>query len=200
MVREAALYARLSAFEHRLALLERELTESRAQAASDALTGLANRRSIEESFRELQARGSSVVVALLDLDDFKTINDTFGHALGDAALTVTGKALTQAVRQNDVVGRLGGDEFVILMIDVTLAQAEHRLRLVLSTLAVTPAFLYGQQAWFSASCGAATIKDDDNLSSLLRRADHALYQAKRLGKNRVVCADHGAPKAAPSGL
>src|ERR671912_934349 len=98
---------------------------------------------------------------------FKRINDNLGHSCGDAVLTVISRTLTQAVRQQDIVGRLGGDEFIILMLDVTVPQAEHRLRQILSNLAAAPVMIDAEQAWFSVSCGAAKINDQDNLSSLL---------------------------------
>lgn len=185
--------ARMAALEERVVRLERELTETRVQASSDALTGVANRRSIEEAFTALRISGNRVVVALLDLDDFKAINDSFGHSMGDHVLVTTGKTLTHTVRPEDLVGRLGGDEFVVVLRDVTVGQAEHRLRHMLSLLSATPVVLHDQQAWFTASCGVTALAEGDTLSTLLRRADLALYRAKRSGKDCVVSQEHHLP-------
>jgi diguanylate cyclase len=192
--REARWRARLTEVEQRVDVLAKELEQKSALASFDPLTGVENRRGVEAKFAYLQSRASQLVVALIDLDGFKHINDTYGHSAGDELLVAVAKGLRDSVRSEDVVGRMGGDEFVLLLEHVTLRQAEHRLRTVLESLArsvegVIPA--QGVTPAVSASCGVAELSAGDTLASLLKRADDALYDAKRLGKSRVVA------KAAP---
>jgi diguanylate cyclase len=128
------------------------------------------------------------VLVLLDVDDFKKINDTHGHAIGDRVLVAVASALRTAVRSNqDLVARIGGDEFAVLAIGLTLRQAESRFQNFISKLAPentrsgdTPLPPVG------ISCGIAEFSAGDTVESLSQRADQALYEAKRAGKNRVV--------------
>lgn len=173
-------------FEARIVSLEKQLVAVQHEASLDAVTGIANRRHFEQALREaLQSTPREFIVAVLDIDDFKTVNDTGGHAAGDAVLQSVAQALKSAVRKHDLVARLGGDEFAILGRTVSLRDAEPRIKSIVANVATLPTNLE-HPARVSVSCGLAEYCAGDTLESLLRRADQALYEAKRHGKNRVV--------------
>lgn len=162
------------------------MSEVQSAAYHDALTGLANRRLLMElATRQLaSARRQQEPVALLalDLDNFKAVNDTHGHAAGDALLREVSVRLKASVRDSDVVARVGGDEFVVLMSPVRDRQAyELAQRLIATISAPYP----GVQPRVSASVGVALYpRDGESLDALLRAADRALYAAKDSGKGR----------------
>lgn len=163
------------------------------QANFDALTGLANRNlchdRLEAALAQARRSGRKVGVIFLDLDGFKSVNDSIGHALGDELLVEVARRLTDAVREQDTVARLGGDEFVLLAHD--LASAEDMLRIgekIVATLQ-QPFSLAGMLFVISASVGCALFPDDAaGGEALLDLADQAMYQAKQAGKNCVRCA------------
>ncbi len=171
-------------------------------ASTDGLTGTLNRHSfLERGAAELgraQRRQSPLAVLMLDADHFKRINDTYGHAGGDAALRGLALAVIRAARASDLVGRLGGEEFALLLPDTTEAAAlafAQRLRADVEGLAIP----HGDRTIrMTVSIGIAGRRGDDNsdLASLLREADEALYDAKAAGRNRVVCAGLGSPMLA----
>jgi diguanylate cyclase (GGDEF)-like protein len=153
----------------------------REQATLDDLTGLLNRRGWGETAPRELARasriGSPVALVLIDLDSFKELNDSHGHAEGDRVLRETAERLTSALREGDVVARLGGDEFVALLTD---SQPDGAIGAVNRLLDVTPAL-----ATFSA--GVAVWDRAESLDELLKRCDLAQYEAKRSG-GATVCA------------
>ena len=173
-------------FEARIVALEEQLVAVRQEASLDPLTGIANRRQFEGTLREAIAGGErELIVAVLDLDDFKAVNDTGGHAAGDTVLQTVAQTLKGSVRKGDLVARIGGDEFALLGVGVTLHAVEPRIRSIVSTLAAVSTGI-PEPARISVSCGLAEYCAGDTLESLTRRADQALYEAKRRGKNRVV--------------
>ena len=134
-------------FNERVETLERQLVSSRTEASLDSLTGVANRRTFDRACQDwVRSARSRFVLAMLDVDDFKTINDTRGHAAGDQVLVTLAQALLGSVRPGDIVARLGGDEFAILASDLTLRQAENRFSKTISDLASLDA---------KVSCGLA---------------------------------------------
>ena len=163
--------------------LEREL---RHRAFHDALTDLANRSLFANRLEHALARqvrdGSSIGVIVLDLDGFKTVNDSLGHSVGDELLFAVGERLAGAVRPGDTVARLGGDEFAILLEDEPTIDelAEHAGRIV-SCLAV-PFELAGKSLVVTASAGVTLNRAGDGPEELIRNADMAMYLAKRDGK------------------
>jgi diguanylate cyclase (GGDEF)-like protein len=171
-------------FNERVEVLERQLITSRNEAALDPLTGIANRRTFDRTCQEwIRSARSRFVLALLDVDDFKGINDSHGHAAGDQVLVTLAQALLASVRPEDLVARLGGDEFAILASELTLRQAEGRFAKTISSLAQAGE----HDAWAAkVSCGLAEFSAGDTYESLFERADEALYSAKRGGKHRVA--------------
>lgn len=166
---------------------QRNLMLAETRAASDALTGLPNRRSANETLKRMAAHAgrsvSPLAAILLDLDHFKTVNDRYGHEAGDRALALVGRIISSTVRTSDFASRFGGEEFLILLPDThregAIVVAE-KLRSEIETAEVT-----GIGA-ISASLGVAVLPGDAvEADELLRKADRALYTAKESGRNRV---------------
>ncbi len=161
-------------------------------ASTDELTGLANRRHFidraAEAFATARRDGSALALVMIDLDYFKSINDTLGHAGGDWVLRAVAEALGAELRGTDLAGRLGGEEFGVIMpgLDETpAAAAAERLRQRVTT--ILPPFPGGERLAISASIGLAQAGPADrNIYALLARGDQALYAAKAQGRNRVV--------------
>ena len=156
----------------------------------DSLTGLYNRRVLKEilHLEENKRKPSPLSILILDVDDFKVINDTFGHLAGDQVLSGIGKLLMDNSRKENIVARYGGEEFAILLTNTgldTALQVAERLR---SKLGEQEFIFSGRKVRLSVSIGVAHNEGDMAFQeSLMSRADQALYQAKRSGKNRVCC-------------
>jgi diguanylate cyclase (GGDEF)-like protein len=163
--------------------------EQASEARIDALTGLANRRALEEILAAEISRAHrfahQLAVVLLDLDRFKEINDSFGHAAGDVMLRAVSRLLTSLARQGDTVARWGGEEFVVVLPETDLAGAERfaeRLRRTIEAHSVGDMHT-------TASCGVAPMIPVDSVEELLGAADQALYLAKSNGRNRTESAE-----------
>ena len=160
------------------------------QAATDELTNLVNRRRFMEALEAELARarimGSPLSVVLADLDDFKLINDRYGHHAGDQALKAFGEHLRMHLREVDVAGRVGGEEFAILLPETDTQAATAVAQRVRGALAETPIAVTGdERVSLTASFGIAELAAGQSADALLRLADVALYQAKGEGKNCV---------------
>jgi len=179
---------------------EQELTQSnhrlKDQVMHDGLTGLYNRRYLEESLSREESRarrsGRSLGVMMIDIDNFKRFNDTLGHAAGDAVLRAMGQYLLMAARGEDIVCRYGGEEFVLVMSQAphnTVLQRAENLRQGVQQLGIE---YEGQVVGpITVSIGIGIFPDHgDNGEAVLRAADTALYQAKQLGRNRVVIGEY----------
>ena len=170
--------------------LKKELARARARIASleagldeDPLTGLLNRRGFgRELWRALafvRRYGATGALLYLDLDHFKSVNDRYGHAVGDVMLAKVAKMIAQNVRASDMVGRIGGDEFVVLMWNVRDIDAEARAR-SLEQLVVGTSFAHkGKSFKLGLSTGVALLRQDDTVESAIARADNAMYARKR---------------------
>jgi diguanylate cyclase len=174
-------------FGARLSTLETQLDRTRREAAVDPLTNVANRRTFEQKCREwLKPNRPGFVMAMIDVDDFKTINDRYGHAVGDRVLVVVAETLVRQLRADDLVARLGGDEFVIMAACLTLTQAEGRFGAIGRAVQNACRELVPDGTLPSISMGIAECSAGDTLESLQQRADEALYQAKKNGKGRLA--------------
>jgi diguanylate cyclase (GGDEF)-like protein len=162
--------------------------EQASEARVDSLTGLANRRALEEilaaEISRAQRFAHQLAIVLLDLDRFKEINDSFGHAAGDVMLRAVSRLLTSLARQGDTVARWGGEEFVVVLPETDLEGARRFAERLRRTI---EAHVVGEMQT-SASCGVATMLPEDSVEDLLGAADHALYQAKTKGRNRTESA------------
>ena len=172
---------------HRVALQQ----QLREQSMRDPLTGLHNRRFFDElapvMFAEAQRSGTTLAAAMIDIDHFKRLNDSFGHAAGDAVLRAAGALLRQSIRQSDIVFRLGGEEFLVLLPNTQDESALRRVDEWRETFAAGAIRHDGKALTITFSAGVALFPDDaDEIAALLDRADQALYRAKAEGRNRVV--------------
>jgi diguanylate cyclase (GGDEF)-like protein len=164
----------------------RVLARTEAQAQTDPLTGLPNRRTLENHAHDLLARDGLFVVAYADLDHFKVINDTYGHEVGDRALRVFARVLRDSVRPRDLPARYGGEEFVAVFPDCALPEARliaDRIRAKLASV-----LLQGSVPQFTVSIGLALADSGEAFSEVVARADAAMLDAKRLGRDRVLVA------------
>jgi diguanylate cyclase (GGDEF)-like protein len=166
----------------------RTIAIAESRAATDPLTGLANRRALQDTLNRMAAHASRAVSSMaaiaMDLDHFKQINDRYGHDAGDTVLAAVGELLRTFVRESDFVSRMGGEEFIILTPDTGrdgAAVLAEKLREAISRIEVP-----GIDESVTASLGVAVMPDDAGTGEqLLRHADRALYLAKELGRNRV---------------
>ncbi len=169
----------------RIAML-RAFEKSETQARSDPLTGLLNRRSLENKVHDIERSTMPYALAYGDLDHFKELNDTHGHEAGDQALRLFSRVLRDSVRPDDVAARYGGEEFVVVLPDCDLETATAVLERVRERLAL--ALTNGRVPSFTVSFGLAASVDADTFEEVVALADHALLTAKADGRNRVVLA------------
>jgi len=177
----------------------------RSQAIRDQLTGLYNRRFLEDALTRETGRaarnGEPMAVAILDVDHFKRINDTYGHEAGDAVLRELGQVLLKTIRKTDIVGRFGGEEFLVLLPGASVEVAQARALAVLEAVrAMEVAIPNGAPLnHITASIGVAAMPLHVARGDMLvAAADTALYQAKGQGRNRVVLSDRRAVVPAPA--
>lgn len=179
---------------HRLGML-RIMAETQLQASTDPLTGLMNRRSLENRARVLRASGVDFALVMVDLDHFKSLNDRFGHETGDRALRVFSETLRDAVRSEDLTCRFGGEEFVVLLPGIETHEAVEIMERVREALAGTTR--RGDVPSFTASYGIAESTSATDFDDLLYRADQALFTAKEAGRD-CICIDGHRMAVAPN--
>jgi diguanylate cyclase (GGDEF)-like protein/PAS domain S-box-containing protein len=161
----------------------RAFEKTQLQAATDSLTGLINRRTIESRVRDLLAAGRPFALAVADLDRFKLINDTYGHETGDRALRRFAQAAGEALREDDLLARWGGEEFVIVLPDGDRHQAVPVLERIRGSLAQTPT---GDHPRFTASFGVTDSVAARTIEELMFIADMGLYRSKEDGRDRIT--------------
>ncbi len=185
----------------RIDITERKKLEVdlREQASTDALTGLPNRRHflhrLEQELERVRRRTTGdACVLMLDLDHFKRVNDQYGHAAGDSLLRHFANLLRHELRATDTAGRMGGEEFAVILPGSGLPAAQAFAQRICDRLAAQPLSIGKLQVEATVSIGIAAIAADDlSADAVLSRADGALYQAKELGRNRVVLASGAMP-------
>ena len=167
--------------------------EMEHRAKTDPLTGLANRRGLEEALARETDRarryGAPLSVLMIDVDQLKDINDRFGHAAGDAALQNIAAILLETVRSVDVPGRWAGDEFLVVLSDTSAEHAERLAVRVRKRVHDQPATAADQEIPTSLSIGVADYRKDESPEALIRRVDQALYAAKQGGRDRITTAE-----------
>jgi diguanylate cyclase (GGDEF)-like protein len=170
--------------------LLRVMAETQLQASTDSLTGLLNRRSFEQRVAAIRRETPLVSFGMADLDHFKQLNDTYGHETGDRALRLFAQVLSGSVRAQDVVGRHGGEEFVIALVGCAAQSAGDILEGLRSRL--DAAIIVAGLPKFTVSVGLVEADPLEELPAMMARADAAMFQAKRAGRDRVVILDANA--------
>lgn len=173
--------------------LRRQVAETHQAAMTDALTGLPNRRAYEERAAQELARwrrfSEPLVLVVWDVDDFKHINDVFGHKAGDKALALIARILRESLRETDFIARYGGEEFVVLLTGADTDDALRVAEMMRSSVEQAGMHSHNKPVKITLSGGIAQLQGDETIEQLFERADKAMYQAKQFGKNRCVVAD-----------
>jgi diguanylate cyclase (GGDEF)-like protein len=189
--RDEHAYAQLTT---RVETLQKKLAEMEVEATMDALTRVGNRRRFDVALGRMvshaQQSGTPLSLAMIDVDHFKNINDTHGHPIGDRVLLCVAQWVAKGVRQTDVVARYGGEEFAVLLPNANASEVEGRMKQLLLDVAGS-AYEYDvlgrkERVAFTVSCGLADLIPNESQEDFVKRADEALYEAKRRGRNRVV--------------
>ncbi|MGR4972337.1 diguanylate cyclase [Pseudomonas sp. LARHCG127] len=194
--REQEVSTRLKSLADRVALMEQDaqvvrenLEEQRQKALVDPLTGLPNRAAwserLEHEVGQWQQHGNSLLLAMLDLDHFKRINDNYGHLAGDRVLKLIASVLRKRLRGGDFIARFGGEEFVLLVPDTPLAAGAKLAEALRLAIEACPFHFKGEPVTVTVSVGMTAFKPGEHSDSVLKRADQALYRAKNAGRNRV---------------
>ena len=182
--------ARAGELESRVRDLEGELRRLSEEVATDALTQVANRRGLDQAFQAERARcerqpGATLAAGLIDIDNFKKLNDSLGHAAGDTALKTLAAAVRERLRPVDHLARFGGEEFVVLLPGLAAAEAQQVMTRLQRSLSEALFLHEGREVFVTFSGGVTAWRPGEALQTALERADGALYEAKRTGKNRT---------------
>ena len=180
---------------NRLGML-RVMAETQVQASTDGLTGLINRRSLENRVRQLRGEGTDFAFVMADLDRFKALNDTFGHEAGDRALRIFSETLRASLRTGDLACRYGGEEFAIVLPESDVQSAIEIIERIRE--AVVTATGRGAAPTFTASYGIAHSSEASDFEELVQRADKALFAAKDGGRDCMCIDGHAMPVAPPT--
>lgn len=197
LLARAKLQIRRKVIQDELKKRNRDLAEINEKlktlAVTDELTGLSNRshffEKMDKEMKRCRRHGIPMTVLLIDLDDFKNINDTHGHIAGDEVLRTVSSVLASCVRDNDAVGRFGGEEFIVYLVHTSALEAAVPAERIRESVAGTEFEFAGKACRVSASVGVASYPaadDGESRVDFMKRADAALYEAKRNGKNAVV--------------
>ncbi|MDH5178117.1 MAG: GGDEF domain-containing protein [Gammaproteobacteria bacterium] len=185
----AHLGKQLRRMEQECDLLKKQILEKHEQTMSDTLTGIRNRLAYEEAVKteveRFQRYGRPLCLLVLDLDNFKIVNDTHGHAIGDKALQFIAKILAGNIRSVDFLARYGGEEFVIILPELSLKDAKSVADKIRKAIERNKFVYKDQHIPLTVSGGIAQIHKDDTAESFFERADDALYVAKERGRNRI---------------
>lgn len=194
--REKEVAARLQSLAERVSSMEQEaqgyrehLEEQWQKALIDPLTGLPNRAAwterLEHEVGQWRQHGNSLLLAMLDLDHFKRINDNYGHLAGDKVLKIIANVLRKRLRGSDFIARFGGEEFVLLMPNTPLPAGARIVEALRAAVEACPFHFKGEPVTITVSVGLSAFKSGDRSDLVIKRADQALYRAKDAGRNRV---------------
>ncbi len=189
--RNQTLHQRLEETRRESERLREELEISRREVLIDSLTGLSNRRALDKRLEEILVDPACTTLSMLvaDIDNFKSINDTYGHAIGDVVIRNVADILRRTVRGDDMAARFGGEEFVVLLPNTPLAGAlkvAETIRSRIEQLRLVRKHDNFHLEPFTISVGAAMLRTNESAENLFDRADALMYQAKREGRNRVM--------------
>jgi diguanylate cyclase len=178
--------------EKRIQTLEKELAETSHLIRHDQLTGALNRRGLDETLDKEIARAerheTPLCLAMLDIDDFKKLNDSQGHVAGDEALIHLTSVIRETLRPQDTVARFGGEEFVIIFPETDMEAAAAAMTRVQRELTRRIFLFQNQKVLITFSAGVAQLRENERRASIIQRADAVMYEAKKTGKNRVISA------------
>jgi diguanylate cyclase len=181
---------KVTATEAEIARLQQDLDAASSQARHDVLTGALNRKGLDEAMvreiADVRRKDTPLCTALLDLDNFKRLNDTKGHETGDAALAHLVAVTRECMRPQDTLARYGGEEFVIVMPETQLEQGIEAMTRLQRALTKRLFLAGNEKIVITFSAGVAQLANGETAQDAIRRADEAMYLAKRAGKNRVV--------------
>ncbi|MFK0085683.1 diguanylate cyclase [Pseudomonas sp. NPDC090755] len=194
--REQEMAGRLQGLAERVASMEQEamgyrehLEEQRQKALIDPLTGLPNRAAwserVDQEVLHWQEQGGHLLMAILDLDHFKRINDSYGHLAGDKVLKIVANELRKRLRARDFIARFGGEEFVLLVPQTSLVNGYQLAQNLRQVVEACPFHFKGERVTITLSIGISAFRPGERSEVVLQRADEALYRAKHLGRNRV---------------
>ena len=183
----------IATLSDKVSILEEELKKAESKSLRDGLTGIYNRLAFDRQIKKLidsqVVGGSPFSLLMIDIDDFKPINDKYGHQVGDRVIMAVVKKVASFVRADDFTARYGGEEFAVTLINTNLRSAVKKAKQICKSLASTRYAISptnGEQISVTVSIGIAVSKKGDSEESVVNRADKALYRAKNTGKNRVV--------------
>ncbi|WP_191833171.1 GGDEF domain-containing protein [Pseudomonas fluorescens] len=194
--REQDMANRLQGLAERVANMEQEamgyrehLEEQRQKALIDPLTGLPNRAAwserVDQEVLEWQENGGHLLMAILDLDHFKRINDSYGHLAGDKVLKIVANVLRKHLRSRDFIARFGGEEFVLLIPQTAMPIGYQLAESLRAAIEACPFHFKGERVTITLSIGISAFRSGERSEVVLKRADEALYRAKHQGRNRV---------------
>ena len=181
---------RVQETEQKISELQEELDSASKLVRHDQLTGVLNRRGLEEAFEKETARAARrktpLCVSLIDIDNFKKLNDSLGHDAGDAALIHLATVIRETMRPQDTTARFGGEEFILLLPDTSLEDAQRAVVRLQRELTKRFFLHNNEKQLITFSAGVTALQQGDTQTSVIKRADEAMYTAKKTGKNRVV--------------
>lgn len=187
-----ALMERVNSMEQDAKAFHSHLEDQRQKALTDPLTGLPNRAALSERLEQEVARrhrdGGDLLLAVLDIDHFKRINDDFGHLAGDKVLKIIAGELRKRLRQADFIARFGGEEFVVLLPATSLEAGRQLLERLRAAIAACPFHFKGEPLSITCSAGITAFEGNEAGEAVFERADQALYRAKRAGRDRLEVA------------
>jgi diguanylate cyclase len=191
--KESRDVAKIESLSQQVAVLNTELASARTESERDGLTGVLNRRTFDRFLAELVEKNTVKVqefaLLMIDIDDFKRINDTYGHPVGDSVLAAVANKCRQSIRGEDLLARYGGEEFAIILPGASLRNAVKKGRQICQAIAATRYMLEGADSGeplgLTVSIGVSVCGKADTAATLIQRADKALYMAKGSGKNRA---------------
>ncbi len=191
--RNQKLTQQLSRMEQETHELQAMLNENRAKLLYDALTGVYSRMAYDERIQQEWSRWNRYQTpfsyAILDIDHFKQINDTYGHSAGDTALKIIAQLMQQYLRDSDCVFRIGGEEFVLLLTETSAQSANKLVAKLRDAIAESSIHFKGEPVRLTLSAGITETRDGDTIETIYERADAALYKAKHSGRNCQFIAD-----------
>jgi diguanylate cyclase len=182
-------HSKAHALSERVKTLEDEIRKLSDEVSTDPLTQIANRRGMMRAFEAEQARverqGTTLAIGLLDVDNFKKLNDQLGHQTGDEALKFLARRVSECLRPVDVVARYGGEEFVVMLPDTPADEGQQALTRLQRTLSAEFFTHDEHKVFITFSAGVTAYRPGEPIEAALERADIGLYEAKRTGKNRT---------------